>query len=170
MLINNLFKAYQGRIIWNHIERKYNADCYILMPHIQEDFNYYALLHLNKYMKSRNAKNVVILCCDERVLRSYTYFNINEVIKTIKISEKKAEKLLKYYALYEFTTKLTIISLTKPYNTCGENLLGVKGVTKEDLLCFDIYRFNETPDTKRPVYHGDDQLVKEFIGRIDLYE
>ena len=168
MLINNFWKAYQGKIIWKMLESKYNADCFILMPHMQDDYNYYALLHLNKFIRSRGAHKTVILSYDEGVLKSYSYFKTEGEVKAIKMSENKIEKLIKYYALYEFSTKLTIISLTKPYDTCAENLLGIKGVTKQDLLCFDIYRFNETPEVIKPDYSGDDQVVIEFMGRTNL--
>ena len=164
MLINHFVSAYRGRILWDRLEKKYHADLYILMPKSCEDYNYYALLHLNKYIESKRAENVVILTFDEGVKKAKPLFEELKKVGVINFQRKQALDLIKYYALYEFSTKLTIISLTEPYDTCGENLLGIKGVTKEDLLCFDIYRFSEVPKIEAPLYDGEDRDVINFIS------
>ena len=81
--------------------------------------------------------------------------SINEVaqcesvdINLYEVDESVIEDLVLLYGLYKFSDKVAIISLTEPYNTGAERLLGVYGTTKEDLLCFDIYGFDHLPDRR----------------------
>ena len=46
MLLASYWKAFQGFILWNKIDRKYHAPFYLLLPKEKEVSNYYALLHL----------------------------------------------------------------------------------------------------------------------------
>jgi len=163
MLISHFIKAFMGRIIWSRLERKYHADNYILMPCKNEEYNYYALLYLDKFIQSKKSKKTVILTFDEGVIKTCGLFSQNKTIRVVRFSRIKAERIIKYYALYEFSTKLTIISLQEPYDTCGENLIGINGVTKEDLLCYDIYRFSEKPKVERPICNTKDEVIKRFL-------
>lgn len=164
MLDEHFKLAEKGMKIWERIDTQYNADLYILFPHENEEYNYYALLHLEEYLENKKVTKVVFLCSDMGVIKALPLFiKRNIVVCQMILDDIKA--VLKYYALFEFTARLTIISLKEPYDTCGENLLGVKGITKEDLLCYDIYRFEKTPKKKKPQYNGED---KEVIGFLKL--
>ena len=163
MLIKHFISAFKGRRLWNRLEKKHIADLYILMPKADEEYNFYAMLHLDKYIESKKSKKTIILTHDEGVKKTLNLFKQDKEVEVLSFSRQNALDLIKYYALYEFSTKLTIISLTEPYDTCGENLLGVKGVTKEDLLCFDIYRFDEVPKTVSPIYDGNDKDIIKFM-------
>lgn len=165
MLTNHFLKAYMGKRIWEKLEKQYHAPLYILMPEKQDVYNYYAMLYLKEFMEQKNLEDAVILTCDCGVLKSKELFQVPDKVQILLFPQRKAECLIKYYALYEFSTRLTIISLKKPYDTCGENLLGVKGVTKEDLLCFDIYRFGLNPQKKKPNYTGKQNEIIEFLER-----
>ena len=46
-------------------------------------------------------------------------------------------------ALVNLCEELTIVSVKEPYDTGAERLLGKKGVTKREILWFDIYRFTD---------------------------
>lgn len=163
LLIKSLVKAFCGMNIWFYLKRRYTSDFYIILPHKKDSYNYYALLYLDKFIESRRANNAIIITADQGVIKSYKLFTSNNNVKALHLSTKKIEKLIKYYALYEFTTQLIIVSLTEPYNTCGENLLGINGVTKKELLCFDIYRFSEIPQVKLPQYKGSDGDIVKFL-------
>lgn len=154
--------AEKGKSLWERIDAKYNSDLYILFPHENEEYNYYALLHLDQYIEQKGAKKVVFLCSDSGMIKAIPLFTEKRIIiHRMLLDEIKA--VIKYYALFEFTARLTIISLTEPYDTCGENFLGVKGITKEALLCYDIYQFNDVPIKERPGYNGRDKEIMRFL-------
>lgn len=160
--------ADKGKRLWELLDEKYDADLYIIFPHEKEEYNYYAMLYLDEYISVKKAEKVVLITNESVIKRALPYFSEKQV-EIYEISGDDIKAIIKYYALYEFSTRLTIISLKEPYDTCGENLLGVKGVTKEDLLCFDIYRFSENPHKDLPVYRGTDGDLLKFmrLGRKD---
>lgn len=142
-MIKDFLEAFHGKCLWNQLEKKYSADKYIVMPHVKDEYNQHAIEYLEAYLKKEKAHGAVILYQDEDILGMLKKEKISGYdIRLKKWSDKKLHNLLKFYALYEFSKKITIISLTIPYDTCGENLIGVKGITKRELLCYDIYRFD----------------------------
>ena len=167
MLFKHYWMAYKGSRIWNKIDRKYHAPLYILMPKEKEEYNYYALKHLEQYAEKKKAEKVVLLTCDEEAIAAAGLFMDKEKVVTEYMSRKEILQLIKYYALYEFTSRLTIVSFTEPYSTHAENLLGINGVTKEDLVCFDVYRFSKTPKKPEVVYDGNDAKVIAFLKRCE---
>ena len=154
--------ADKGKALWESIDEKYNADLYILFPHVNEEYNYYALLYLDEYILAKKAEKIVLITMEDIIEKALPIFSKAKA-EVHKINAEESKAIIKYYALYEFSTRLTIISLKMPYDTCGENLLGVKGVTKEDLLCFDIYRFSKNPHKEMPVYNGTADAVSKFM-------
>lgn len=167
MLINHYLKAWRGYRIWNRIDEAQHAPLYILMPEEKEEYNYYALLYLEEYLRRNGLHEAVILTCDEEAIAALGLFvpDGSIKVKAVYISRTEALRLIKYYALYEFTSRFVIVSLSEPYDTHGENLLGVRGVGKEDLVCFDIYRFGGKPEREPVVYKGDDPMVTAFLER-----
>ncbi len=162
MLEKEFILAGEGKHCWEAIDRECNADLYILFPHDGDSYNYYALMHMDRFIESKKSDKTVLLFSDSVIEKAVPLF-VKSKVECRYLNSHEIGAVLKYYALYEFTSRLTIISLTRPYDTCGENLIGVKGVTKEDLLCFDIYRFSETPKADRPEYGGKDEEILEFL-------
>ncbi len=154
--------ADKGKQLWETIDERFNADLYILFPHVNEEYNYYALLYLDEYIVAKKAEKVVLITMESVIKKALPVFSKSKA-EVYEVSNDDIKAIIKYYALYEFSTRLTIISLKEPYDTCGENLLGVKGVTKEDLLCFDIYRFFENPHKNIPAYDGEDEQLLWFM-------
>ena len=165
MLLLGFLKAFKGLLLWKKLEKKFNADKYILMPKEKEEYNFFTLLYMDEFIeKNGDIKKIILLTFDKGVKKSLKIFANTNKVEIYPITRKKAEYIIQYYALYEFSTKLKIISLTEPYDTCGENLIGVKGVTKEDLVCFDILRLDRNMRKIFPVYDGDDKDVLEFYS------
>ncbi len=165
MLIKHYLQAWRGYRIWKRIDRQLQSPLYLLMPKETDEYNYYALLYLEEYMKRKGLQEAVALTCDEEAIAALQAFVPNGKAKGVRLSGKEAARLIKYYALYEFTSRLVIVSLSEPYDTHGENLLGVHGVGKEDLVCFDIYKFGEKPQIASVNYEGEDQRVIAFLNR-----
>lgn len=167
MLVTHYIKAWWGYRIWKRIDKEQHAPMYILMPKEKDEYNYYALLHLEEYLKRKRLKGAVVLTCDKEAIVALEMFVTDAKIKVkpVYISREKATRLIKYYALYEFTSRLVIVSLSEPYDTHGENLLGIKGIGKEDLVCFDIYKFGEKPERKSVSYKGTNRMINAFLNR-----
>ena len=138
-------QAEEGKAVWQKLEQDFPADRYIFMPHHHEEYNDYALLYLDKYMQRGRWMSAIILSSEGETLEKIGRYSGVCRVKGLFMEQEKIEAVLRYYALYMFSPKVTIISLTLPYDTGGENLLGIHGTTKRELLCYDIYRFDEVP-------------------------
>ena len=167
MLSCHYLKAWQGYRIWKKIDKKYQAPMYILMPKEKDEYNYYALQYLEQYLERKKLRKAVVLTCDEEAIAALDLFVAKSMVRAVHISRDEAVKLVKYYALHEFTSRIVIVSLSEPYDTHAENLIGVRGVEKSDLVCFDIYRFSEKPEAAQIHYSGNDEKVIAFLGRAE---
>lgn len=147
-MIRDFISAFRGRIQWLRLCNRYTAGRYMIMPHKQEQYNDYALQYLTAYMKKEKVSSLCMITCDKKIYskaRTKAYppeYHVQVLFK----SENWIHHIIKYYALYEFSNKIKIISLTEPYDNCAENLLGVHGTTKRELLCYDILSLSEIPD------------------------
>lgn len=147
-MIWDFIYAFEGKIQWICLCRKYFAEEYIFMPHQKEPYNEYTLQYLDIYMKKEKINSICIITCD-RDIYSKAKTGADEKNSKVQVLFRRKSwiyNILKFYALYEFSKRVKIISLTEPYNTCGENLLGVYGITKKELLCYDILGFETIPD------------------------
>lgn len=131
---------------WNKLSEEFISDRYMLLPHLNDEYNKYAFKYLPYYIRKYSINKMVILYLEGENLPPKKY---EKTVIWKKISEAEMEGLIKLYGLCFFSEKVTIVSLTKPYETGGERLLGIHGTTKEHLLCYDIYRFDEIPDDKQ---------------------
>ncbi len=162
-------KAEQGKELWNAIKKEGLADWYLVMPEERSQYNYYALLYLKDFMKKQGLNKIRLLSVDKNMITIVKVLCSDVDVKVQILNQEEMMCFMKYYALYEFTSRITIASLKIPYDTYGENLIGVKGITKEDLFCFDIYRFNETLHKQDFSYLGEDKLISNFIAKKGEY-
>lgn len=146
-MLREFFNAFMGKLQWGKLCKKHPAERYIFMPHRHDEYNDYALQYLHAYMDKEKIHSVCLITCDDSIYNAIRDMSMSakyEMHALLK-SEKWLRKIIRFYALYEFSNKIKIISLTEPYDTCGENLLGVHGITKRELLCYDIYGFATIP-------------------------
>lgn len=145
---NKLRQAERGREIWKNLEKKYSFDKYIFMPHQKDEYNDYALLYLDDYLSKERWNSAVIFSLEEALVKWVNENVWKHSVVAYVMDRQDMDDILRFYALYMFSPKATIISLTIPYDTGAENLLGIHGTTKRELLCYDIYRFDEVPSSE----------------------
>ena len=137
--------AKQGEKNWKCLMEKHPADKFIILPHEESEYNTWAAIYFDDYMKKENARSAVLISLFSSVLNRFDEVSDSYIIEKVCGNKKWVESLLMFYAFHPFSERIVIISLTKPYDTGGENLLGVRGVTERELLCYDIYGFNKIP-------------------------
>ncbi|AGF58317.1 hypothetical protein B0P06_003368 [Clostridium saccharoperbutylacetonicum] len=166
ILEQNINKAQEGRNLWIEICNKYklgDEDYVILMPSLNAEYNYYALLHLSEFIDRVRAEKIIILTYDENVKKIGKMFS-NKICDIYDFSREEAEYLMKFYCLYMFTDKLIIISLEEPEGRNGRQLIGKKGITLEELIAIGIYGLKECKKIIPPNYNGNDEKIKKFLS------
>lgn len=138
-------EAINGRNLWLHLSHNYQVDRYILMPHKTSEYNDYAIEYIDAYLHKEGLHSAIFVSSSQDVLDRLSIYDGDYEVSAIYMENSQIMDMMRFYALYPFSDKVVIISLTIPYDTCGENLLGVEGVTRRELFCYDIYRFDCVP-------------------------
>lgn len=135
LLDKSIEMAYKGREDWINLISEYNIgdrDYVVLFPKIDRAVNDIAV----KYVKKLTEKGkVLLLTHDDNLL------NISDIkgVSAKFYSREDAENLMKFYALYQFTDRLIIVSLDEPEGRTGKNLTGINGITLEELIAVGIF-------------------------------
>lgn len=165
-LYRNLVLAYMGWWHWvmiNRIKGVGAGTAVVLLPTLDRETNYLALLYLDTMLKSCKYANAVILTHDPAVRKVAPLFS-DRIVKTVSFSRKKAEHLMQYYCLYEFNKRFIVASLDEPNGRNGSALIGKRGTTKEEIFVIGVYRVYPFTRPEAPAYDGDDRQIREFLS------
>lgn len=117
----------------------------IILSDDDPEMDFYALWHLSDYYKRFYLKRAVIVSKKMKKLPDYKVLD-NLVIKLINMNDRKIDKLKKVSRMHGFYIKT--ISLNIPEEKMLKNLPGVKGISKEDILCvaeYQLFRYEKVP-------------------------
>jgi hypothetical protein len=134
--------ALSGRSYWLKLKNKFDIDdggYVVLMPDDDRELNKQTLVHIDGLIENHKAKGVAIVTSDNWVIENAGIYTDNK-LSVITAAEHDIDNLLSFFELYAFTERLFIMSLTKPYGNKLHNVVGMQGVTKEDIvkMIFDI--------------------------------
>ena len=134
-------EALEGKFLWHWLIKKNHEiqdTLVILFPSKGTKYNQYALQYLEELLKKRQRKNAVLLTFDQDIVSEAKLYS-HVIARVIYFSRRKALKLMKYATLYEFDDRLIIASLDEPYGRFGSRLLGLNGLTEEELFVIGVY-------------------------------
>ena len=164
-LYKNLFKAYGGWRQWRKIKKVKGFDntVVVLLPSCERKTNHLAMLYLDDMLKSRGHDNAIILTHDPEVIKAAHLYS-DKILKVVCFSRKKAERIMQFYCLYEFSKKFIVASLDEPYGRNGSALIGKNGTTKEEIFVIGVYWIYPFNRPAEPEYSGEDEEIKRFIA------
>lgn len=131
-------QAEYGRKIWLELVDKYGLEGnfrVVLFPSDDKDINTISVKAMRKL--SEKVEKLIALSYSQEVL-SWDVKESNIILQLF--SRKEAEALMRFYSMYEFTDKLIIASLDEPEGRKGKGLIGVKGITLEELVNIGIFK------------------------------
>jgi hypothetical protein len=136
-VLRRIYAAYRGSRLWAGLERKYEVDqgmYVVLMPEDDAELNAVALGHVADLVADRRARGVVLVHSGAAPAGSAG------IVGTESWTGRRIDALIAYHELHNFSDRLLIVSLTKPFGNGLHHLLGRQGVTKEDLVCLGCFR------------------------------
>lgn len=139
-MLRRIIAAYRGSRLWAELERKYEVDrglYIVLLPEDDAELNAVALGHLEDLVADRRAQGIVLVgdsSLSQPMERS------PGIVGTESWTGRQIDALIAFYELHNFSDRLLIVSLTKPFGNGLHHLLGRQGVTKEDLVCLGCFR------------------------------
>jgi len=142
MLLNRkIDEAGAGREFWIKILKEYcikESDYVLLLPTNDYEYNHFSLFYLEEYLRKKNSSRAIILCTSSEwsdKAKSYSPF----ITDSVRIKPIEAEYLMSFYCLYEFSDHIIFGSLNEPEGRFGENIIGIKGLTIEDVIKVTLY-------------------------------
>jgi hypothetical protein len=136
-MLRQIYAAYRGSRLWAGLERKYEVEqgvYVVLMPDDDAELNAVALGHVEDLVADRRARGVVVVHSGAAPPRAAG------IVGTESWTGRRIDALIAFYELHNFSDRLLIVSLTKPFGNGLHHLLGRQGVTKEDLVCLGCFR------------------------------
>lgn len=121
---------------------------FIIFPEDDEEYNKWAIYYMPVYLQRERFDRVVILTCSDKLTNNCKKMSYTHK-KVVQIEESKMQCLMKFAGLVNMNDQWTIISVTQPYDTYAERLLGRNGVTKRDIVWYDIYKMAKDQKYKR---------------------
>ena len=142
MVKKNITKCYKGAFVWHKLMKE-NPEiantAVILLPEVDDICNYYALLYLDDFLNKTNRDNAVFLTVDNRIQQVHSEFS-SRIIRVVPIAPKDVEHLMQYMSLFCFDDRLVVASLDKPDGRNGSALVGLKGLSAEEVFAIGVYR------------------------------
>ena len=164
------FRALDGWLQWRRILKKYclktpenYRTAVVLLPKDDAENSYFALLYLDRMLRVAGYQKAVVLARTEIDAKAAPYMS-KKICGLEIISDRKAEAILQFYASLVFDTRFICASLTDVKCRDGKKLLGVCGITVEDMVAIGIYRIIPYVRKDRPQYNGTDEKIARFMS------
>ena len=138
-------QARKGREKWLQLKENYKIDkstYIILFPEEKTQCNKYTLKYLPFFSKKLSIKHIILLSYDKEVLN--TKIDCPDLIcESIFWTHSQAEELMAYYMVQIFTENFIIASLDLPEGRKAGNIIGINGVTEEEVVSVGILGIKE---------------------------
>jgi hypothetical protein len=142
MIVGRLIAAWRGRAVWIRLRKRYDIDdgAYVV-AFVEDDhaLNEVALARIEDLIADRRARGVVVVT-DQEWVAEQTGQQTGGILGVEVLAERDIEYLISFYELYQFTPRLFFVSLTRPSENRLSKMVGVRGLTLEDLVCLSMYR------------------------------
>lgn len=168
-LINNCIVAIncalKGKMVWLFLRYKYlRYKKFIIFPMDNQDYNAWGIIMLQSYLKKEKIEEAVVLAGNSNIYKAIKFLDLNN-IRFQLLKSQYIRCLMKYYALVDMSESWTVVSVTEPYDTGAERLLGIKQVTQKEIVYYDIYKFSNR-DIEKEIGEAikKENDIKEILG------
>lgn len=142
MIVRRLIAAWRGRAVWIRLCKRYGIDngAYVV-AFVEDDhaLNEVALAHVEDLIADRRARGVIVVT-DQAWVAERAARETDGILAVEVLPEREIEFLISFYELYQFTPRLFFVSLTRPSENRLSKIVGVRGLTLDDLVCLSMYR------------------------------
>jgi hypothetical protein len=131
--------AVRGRRLWVTLRRRYRIDdglYVVVMPDSDEELNGLALQHVPDLIADRRGRGVVVVTSDPPTAQRA--LSVDGVVGVEEVSAAGLDRLVSLVELYRFSDRLLVVSLTRPWPRKLHAMVGVDGLTLEDVVCLGM--------------------------------
>lgn len=142
LLWKKLQEAKTGHRLWKRLLRNNHAEKCVIF--LDNDLWLAGVRYFDAFFASQARRRFLLIYANEAQMNAAKQI-ISASVQHMVLPEEQVTKILRAFALIDLSKRLTVVSLLEPYNTHGENMLGKKGTTREELVCMDIFRLDSVP-------------------------
>ncbi len=135
----------------------------VIFPEDDSRLNYYGLLYLDERLVRGLKKDAIIVTSNSGVEKAAGLFT-KKIRSIILVSKEEVEDLLSLYGVIDTPAPFIVVSLDSPEGRHADRMLGVKGLTVEQLVAIGVYFIIPfRPILRRFAYDGDDPEVLDIL-------
>ncbi len=126
--------------------------------------NYYGLLYLDNFLQNFHYEKVWIITASN-LFEKVVPVLVDSDYKIINMNQEDVDKIITLFSLTSINPAFWVASLSIPNGRKAANLVGIKGLTYEEVFAVGVYKllFNNF-QPKTPIYLGDDPEILKFLN------
>lgn len=160
--------AQKGRNWWLSFTDQYNIigqDFVVLIPSHENKEIYAALQYITQLYETKKVQRLYLITQQKIIEKLYPLFTV-EVEKCLVVSPEEMDQILSLYALYPYTDRLAVASLTLPKGRTFQNLIGKRDMTIDEIMSIGIYQNKTFVNVEKVKYEGKDEDVQVFFASV----
>jgi len=142
VIAGRLVAASRGRALWLRLRKRHEIDngAYVV-AFIEDDpaLNEVALARIADLIADRRARGVVVVT-DQVWVAGQIREDTDGILGVEVLTGREIDALLSFYELNRFSPRICFVSLTRPYANHLWRMVGINGLTLDDLVCLSMYR------------------------------
>ncbi len=158
-MFKQIWHILHGYVYWTMMRIRYRLGydkVLLVLAHQNEKLDYYALAHLDDFMRRKYAKKAVVLYTDPVIRDMVQTMQLAENVKWIRRSRKRVELLYDFFSFDKFYDNIVFTYIDRPKDNILDRVLEETAVNEEDIVCLGFYRLRTVPALKK---RGEDNYV-----------
>jgi hypothetical protein len=142
-LAQALRRIFAGRREWRRLAKANGVTgdtLVVIMPHEGSELNRIALGLLDRLARQKRPDKTLILTPSREALGGGQPLPCGAEARVVEAPAEALWRIMDFYCLYRFHRYLYVVSLTAPRGAAGGELVGVNGITEEELVRLAVLR------------------------------
>ena len=151
-MIREICSVTYGRLIWQKYKRRFCLDEHtvvLVLAGENRKVDYYALAHLEDYVKRKVASRGVILAADKRALGQARKMKFPFDTEVCRVKENEVLRLHDYYCFEEYFDNIVFTFIRRPEANMLWKLRRETEVNEEEVACLGCYCLRRMPEKKQ---------------------
>lgn len=147
-MIKKIIYVLQGFFIWDVLRlrlRIQNKKVVIILVNENKKLDYYAIMHLEDFVKRKCADEALILVDERRSYKMVRAVNPPIPVKIYWYPKDKIERLYEYYSFYKFSDRVVFTYTDNPKDNQLGRVLRETEIDEEDAVCLGLYHLRTIP-------------------------
>lgn len=147
-MLQNIFKILKGYFEWFKLRIRYRINyqkVVLVLPEEDDELNYFALAHLENWLKRKSAKKAIILTNQNNVLEMAKALAYSFPVQICICNDEEIEHLYNYYCFDKFFDNIVFIYKSRPLDNLLYRIIKETSINKEEAVCLGFYCLRRVP-------------------------